>query len=48
MLTFFYQIMFIYFVFLFLWNMWEERDFYIQLTTIFVIIPFLLRILHIR
>ena len=48
MLTFFYQIMLIYFIFIFLWNMWEERSFYIQLTTIFVIIPFLLRGIYIR
>lgn len=48
MLTIVYELILIYFVVLFIWNLFETKDFYKQIAIIIMTIPFALRILFIR
>ena len=48
MLTIVYEIILIYFVGLFIWNIIETKDVYKQMAIVVIIIPFALRILFIR
>jgi hypothetical protein len=48
MLTIVYEIVLIYFIGLFIWNIIETKDVFKQMAIVVIIIPFALRVLHIR
>ena len=48
MLTILYSLMLVFFLFLLVWNILEEKNFFKQASIFLIIIPFLLRVLYIR
>jgi len=48
MLTLLYELILIYFVCLFVWNILEIKNMYKQIAIVFIIIPLTLRILFIK